>query len=124
MLEHRLAQGAVLAEDREVMATAAAWLRAGRQVADDEGEVDGVVSDYQRIVDELRENEEKLLRLNEEISNRADSLEQFNDYLLSSIESGMITITSEGKVLSINRAAARMLTLRSPTPNCWKTSRN
>jgi PAS domain S-box-containing protein len=85
--------------------------KAGRTVDEQEGEVDGVVSEYLRIIEELRDNEEKLLKLNKEIATRADSLEHFNEYLLSSIDSGMITVDSDGKVLSINRAAAGMISV-------------
>ncbi len=85
--------------------------RAGREVDLTGGDVDAVVEEYQHIIDELRSNEEKLLKLNQDISNRADSLEQFNEYLLSSIDSGMITVETSGRILSINRAAGKMLSI-------------
>jgi PAS domain S-box-containing protein len=83
--------------------------KAGRTVDSGSGDVMTVVADYQKIIDELRENESKLLKLNEEINRRAGSLERFNEYLLTSISSGIITLGRDGKVLSINRAASSIL---------------
>ena len=82
---------------------------AGRPLADEDNEADLVVEEYRRIIAELRTKEAELVRLNAAVQDRAESLEQFNQYLLSSIDSGIITLDNEGKVRSINRAAGQIL---------------
>ena len=83
--------------------------RAGRAVDDGENEIEAVAADYEKIIRELRQNEEELLRLNKEVQERAASLEQFNQYLLASIDSGIVTLGEDGKLLSDNDAARRLL---------------
>ena len=82
---------------------------AGRLVDEDAREVETVIEDYRRIIEELKVKESELLRLNEAMRVRADSLEDFNRYLLDSMDSGIVTVDNDGKVLSINRAAAGIL---------------
>lgn len=84
-------------------------LDAGREVDTDGSDVEAVVEEYEKLVGELREKEEQLLALNKSIQKKADSLEQFNKYLLASMSSGIVTVNEDGKVLSMNRAAAGIL---------------
>ncbi len=84
-------------------------LQAGRIVDDDHDEVEAMVTDYRRIIDELREKESELLRLNREITHRADSLEQFNEHLLRSMNSGLVTVNQRGRVMSLNTVAEEIL---------------
>jgi signal transduction histidine kinase len=86
----------------------------GRTLTHERDDADLVVEEYRRIIAELRDKEAELVRLNDSITNRADSLEQFNQYLLASIESGIITLDNEARVKSINAAAARFLGLAEP----------
>lgn len=83
--------------------------KAGHPVDDADGEAEGVVKHYLGIIEELRRKEAELIRLNQAVNSRADSLEQFNQYLLSSMSTGLISLDSYGKVRSINSAAATML---------------
>ncbi|MCK4772970.1 MAG: hypothetical protein KAT18_08615, partial [Candidatus Latescibacteria bacterium] len=83
-------------------------LQAGRIVDDDHDEVEAMVTDYRRIIDELREKESELLRLNREITHRADSLEQFNEHLLRSMNSGLVTVNQDGRVMSLNTVAGEI----------------
>ena len=83
--------------------------QAGRSIEIGSNEADGVVIEYQRIIDDLHANQDELLRLNAEIKTRADSLEQFNEYILNSTESGMLTVDTSGRVLAINATALRLL---------------
>ena len=71
-------------------------------------DIDDVVSHYRRIVDQLRAKETELVELNKTISDRADSLRSFNQYLLSSINSGVITINQDGLIKSANPAAEKI----------------
>ena len=84
-------------------------IKAGRPVENDEDGVRAVVDDYEKIIDELRAKERELLKLNEAIRRKADSLEQFNQYILSSTDSGVITLDNTGRVLSVNTAAEKIL---------------
>ncbi|HWR84135.1 MAG TPA: ATP-binding protein [Candidatus Deferrimicrobium sp.] len=83
--------------------------QAGRDTAHSADDVDAVVEDYRRMINELKEKEATLKRLHQEVQRRADSLEQFNRYLLESMNSGVVTIDERGQVRSINRAASEML---------------
>ena len=86
---------------------------AGREVVDELGEVESVVAEYQKIIQELRDKEAELLILNESIQLKADSLEQFNQYLLKSMVAGVITINNDGRVTSLNNAVELILSLQS-----------
>ncbi len=86
-------------------------LQAGRPVAHDQDDVEAVVDEYRNVIAELREKESELLRLNREISQRADSLHIFNQYLLKSITSGIVTLDPNGKILSVNQAAGAILSV-------------
>ncbi len=83
--------------------------QAGRSIDLGNNDAEGVVLEYQRVIDDLHANQEELLRLNAEIKTRADSLEQFNEYILKSTESGMLTVDTSGRVLAINENAIRLL---------------
>lgn len=85
--------------------------QAGRTTDSDETDVDSIVDDYQQIIDELKDDKEKLHRLNETITNRVQSLEQFNDYLLESIESGIVTLDMSGTIITISPKAAEMFAI-------------
>ncbi len=87
---------------------------AGRFEEEPDDEVEAVVDEYRRIIDELREKERQLLKVNEQITHRADSLEQFNRDLLESMIMGVVTVDSNGVIKSINPAAARLLGLTEP----------
>ncbi|MFZ1683148.1 MAG: ATP-binding protein [Candidatus Zixiibacteriota bacterium] len=82
---------------------------AGRKLPDNANDADLVVTEYKQIIKELQDKEAELVQLNATIQTRADSLEQFNQYLLSSIESGIITLDNDGNVKTLNDAAGRIL---------------
>lgn len=82
---------------------------AGRLVGHGSDEVEAIIADYRRIIGELQEKETELLQLNREIQLRADSLEQFNLYLLNSMSSGIVTIDRASLLVSINQAAEKVL---------------
>lgn len=82
---------------------------AGRPVTETADEVEAVVKDYHDIISELKQKEAELTRLNQAMRRRADSLEEFNDYLLRSVSSGVVIIDATGKILSVNDAASHIL---------------
>lgn len=83
----------------------------GHDLGEIDHEADVVVEEYKRVIRELWAQEAELIQLNAAIQNRADSLEQYNDYLLSSIDSGIISLEKDGTIKAINQAAAKMLRL-------------
>jgi nitrogen-specific signal transduction histidine kinase len=85
--------------------------KAGRAIDGAPHEADAVVADYQRAIDELHKNQEELLRLNAVIRAKADTLQQFNEYVLKSTESGVMTLDMGGALLVINDTAGGMLGL-------------
>lgn len=87
--------------------------QAGREVENSEDDVEAVIDDYKKMISELKEKENQLLILNEKISNRADKLENFSNYLLSSMLSGIITYDNDGKILTINNSAEKILKINS-----------
>jgi signal transduction histidine kinase/type II secretory pathway pseudopilin PulG len=84
---------------------------AGRKLPDNANDADLVVSEYKQIIKELQDKEAELVQLNASIQTRADSLEQFNQYLLSSIESGIVTLDNDGNIKTLNDAAGRILNI-------------
>ncbi len=82
---------------------------AGRYVEESSDDVEAMVEDYRKIIDELKEKESELLLLNQAIQRKADSLEQFNQYLLGSITSGLIMVDKAGAIVSINDVAGMIL---------------
>ncbi|MFQ6008143.1 MAG: PAS domain-containing sensor histidine kinase [Candidatus Zixiibacteriota bacterium] len=95
-------------------------LNAGRAVDQSEDNVEAMVEDYRKIIEELKEKETQLLELNKKIQRKADSLEQFNQYLLTSMSSGIVTVDRGGRIMSINRAAAAMFGV-DPAPYVGKS---
>ena len=88
-------------------------LDAGRIVNRTGDDVEAMVEDYRKIISELKEKEAKLRQLNEVIQRKADSLEQFSQYLLTSMNSGIITVDRLGQILSVNRAAGEILAVQA-----------
>ncbi len=86
---------------------------AGRTIPSESYEVNSVVDEYQTIIKELKEKESELVELHKEASTRAESFEQFNEYLLGSMQAGIITIDKSGTILTINNAAEKICSLDS-----------
>ncbi|SYZ73542.1 putative Histidine kinase [Candidatus Zixiibacteriota bacterium] len=74
-------------------------------------EVAELIDTYEGIINDLKGKEEELRRLNDYITRRAEDLEIYNNYILKSIQTGVITIDNDGQVATLNRAAAGMLGL-------------
>ncbi|MFQ5453199.1 MAG: ATP-binding protein, partial [Candidatus Zixiibacteriota bacterium] len=86
---------------------------AGRVVPTGEDDVEAMVDEYQKIIGELKEKENELIILNKAIQKKADSLEQFNKYLMKSMSSGIITVNKQGEIMSVNNAAEHILQIDS-----------
>ena len=98
----------IFAPFRRIRKTAKA---AGRPVGDEEDETEAIVRDYEDIIEQLRENEAELLRLNAAIQHRADTLEEFNQLLLESGQAGILTINTDGQLIGANERAMELLRL-------------
>ncbi len=72
-------------------------------------EIAGLINSYEKVIGDLREKEKKLTELNELITRKADRLEVYNNHILRSIETGIITLDIQGHLASINQAAAGFL---------------
>ncbi len=84
---------------------------AGRFKEGQSDDVDELVSDYVKIIGELKEKEAELRKYNENIQQRYDQLENFNEYLLTSLSTGVISFDLDLKVTSINDAATEQLNI-------------
>lgn len=85
-------------------------ISAGR-VIDNQDEVETTLQEYHRIIQELKDKEAELLVLNEAITQKANSLESYNKYLLRSMISGLISLDNNGRVLSINNTIETMFSI-------------
>lgn len=72
-------------------------------------EVAGLVRSYERIISEMKANEKELVRLNDIIQKRAADLETYNNHILHSIPSGIITLDNKGRIITVNRSALLLL---------------
>ena len=86
-------------------------VEAGRPLTENDDDTEAVVEEYRHVIGELRRQQQELIALNEEIQGRAESLEDFNKYLVESSQAGIITIDRGGRVTAINDTAARLLQL-------------
>jgi len=85
----------------------------GRLENSEEDEVRQVITTYENMINELRQNEKELTTLNELISRRAADLEIYNNYILNSIDTGIITLDNNLEVSTVNRAALKILNLEN-----------
>jgi PAS domain S-box-containing protein len=84
---------------------------AGRTIDAATNDTEALVQEYEAIIEQLRAKESELLLLNARIQGRADSLEEFNRYLIDSSTSGVIVLDPAGVIVSVNDKAAGLLRL-------------
>ena len=76
----------------------------------------GVVIDaFRDVVNRLREKEQELLRLRSEAEARTQEVESYNENILRSVASGVITFNEDSIVTTFNEAAGRILRIQPPT---------
>ncbi len=78
----------------------------GGEISDDIGEV---VKSYENMIAELQSKEKELLRINELLNRRADRLEIYNNHILRSIDTGIVTMNDDRSISTVNPSAARYL---------------
>ncbi len=68
-----------------------------------------VVGTFAGLIQELKEKEQELARLRSEAEERARHVESYNENILRSVASGVLTVDRELKITSYNEAAERIL---------------
>jgi PAS domain S-box-containing protein len=68
-----------------------------------------VVEVFQKVIAELKEKESKLQELYIQTNNKAKDLERYNQYILKSINNGVIICDNQGRITGFNQAAQRLL---------------
>jgi len=76
-------------------------------------EVGFVVDTFHDLVTRLKEKERELARLKAQAEERAWRIEAYNENILQSIPSGVITVDREMQIKSVNSAAERILGIRA-----------
>lgn len=71
--------------------------------------VDFAVETFQKVIAELKQKEQRLQALYSLQIDKAASLEIYNEYILASMPSGVVSCDIEGRITHFNRAAARIL---------------
>jgi len=72
-----------------------------------------IVDTFHEMVKELKEKEQELQRLRSLAEERAESIESYNENILRSVSSGVITFDREGRIITFNPAAEDILSKRS-----------
>jgi PAS domain S-box-containing protein len=76
-------------------------------------EVGFVVDTFQELVAKLKEKERELDRLKALAEDRAAGLETYNENILQSVPSGVVSIDNSMKIKSINQSAAKILGIKA-----------
>ncbi len=71
--------------------------------------VEQIVTTFQKMIDELKDKELILQDLYQRTQKRADRLEQFNEYILAGMASGLVSCNREEIVTHLNRSAQKLL---------------
>lgn len=81
--------------------------------AKDKTEVGFVVDTFHELVGKLKENEKELQKLRAIAEDRASSIETYNENILQSVPSGVVSIDNAMKIKSINQSAEKTLGIKS-----------
>jgi PAS domain S-box-containing protein len=74
-----------------------------------------VIETFQSLIQRLKEKEQELERLRRVAEERADHIESYNENILRSVSSGVITFNQEEVITSFNLAAERILGWAAPS---------
>ncbi|MCP4704051.1 MAG: PAS domain-containing protein, partial [candidate division Zixibacteria bacterium] len=80
-----------------------------------EDEVGQLIGSYEKIIHDLRTQETELVELNKIVTQRAANLEVYNDYILKSINAGIITLDADRNISTINHAAGKICNIEIPS---------
>jgi two-component system, sporulation sensor kinase E len=73
------------------------------------GEVDAAVRIFGQVIADLKKDEATLEKLYKEADQKAKNLESYNEYILKSIEIGMIICDTQGRITRLNHSAQKIL---------------
>nr|MBN2277718.1 hypothetical protein [candidate division Zixibacteria bacterium] len=85
--------------------------KSGRLISSDRDDMSQLILSYENIIADLKDKEKELVRLNDLTSRRAEDLEVYNNYILKSIDTGIITLDTNHLVSTVNQAAIAILDL-------------
>jgi len=80
-------------------------VKAGRLDQSGADDVSRLIYSYGNIINDLKQKEKELRQLNEMITQRADNLEVYNNYVLRSINTGVVTLDTDQNISTMNKAA-------------------
>ncbi|MBN4054400.1 PAS domain-containing protein [Nitrospira defluvii] len=80
-----------------------------------EGKSDFIINTFQGLIQELKEKEEELEGLRKAAEERAIRVESYNDNILQSVPSGVLTVNREKIITTFNHAAETILGLPEKT---------
>lgn len=78
-----------------------------------ESQVGFVVDTFHELVSKLKEKEKELENLRKKAEERADVVESYNEYILQSVPSGVISLDRELRITKVNSAAERILRIKA-----------
>jgi len=78
----------------------------------DSSEVGFVVDTFHEVVSQLKEKEKELEVLRKQAEDRATAIEGYNENILQSVQSGVVSLDEEMKITKINLAAAKILEIK------------
>jgi len=78
----------------------------------DSSQVGFVVDTFHEVVSQLKEKEKELEVLRKQAEDRATAIEGYNENILQSVQSGVVSLDEEMKVTKINLAAAKILEIK------------
>lgn len=79
----------------------------------EESQVGFVVDTFHDLVSKLKEEEKELVNLRRRAEERADVIESYNEYILQSVPSGVISLDSDLRITKANSAAERILQIKA-----------
>jgi len=83
--------------------------RSGGQESERKDPAGFVIDTFQSLIQRLKEKEQELERLRRVAEDRADHIENYNENILRSVSSGVITFNQETVITTFNLAAERIL---------------
>jgi len=81
----------------------------------EESQVSFIVGTFHELVAKLKDKERELEELRKKAEERADSIESYNEDILQSVPSGVISLDHDLTITKMNSAAARILQLHVPS---------
>lgn len=79
----------------------------------EDSQVGFVIGTFHELVAKLKEKEKELETMRRKAEERADVIESYNEYILQSVPSGVISLDSSMRITKVNSAAERILELRA-----------